>query len=484
MMSRGMRLWQLLRLAAAHATMAASGMASDFENYAPAGSFLFPTIATLEVQGPVMFDNLSDGRLLAVSTLSSDPSNLPGTPKLYLETTVRSRQFELLGDLPLPGGATWSPHGGAFLAASPGGAETARIAVGNNQPDEPLVGVFREADLLAGTAPTAVAPDAVDWYALPHFDAAWYDDRSLAINVFEAGTSRVELLDTNSPSLAPVHPILVDGIAGASAGVGFNSAGDLVTANGFSTAVGGSETGDIKSFAFNDWQHALMTGTALQFETQGTLLGNHLSGGSLVFDREDNLLVGGGDVFGGGQLDFFALVPAPANGTMARHFDPNQDATSSYLLEYNEVTREVYANEPFAVDFPPNIDPTRVYVYSPLQIGDMDCDGDIDFDDIDDLVLGLTDPDGYAEARGIAAWLKGDTDQDGDLDFDDIADFVELLTEPTSTAAVPEPRSWILMILALGHMKGVGSLFWVFCRRMGWILRRNGATSTPNRSAS
>ena len=61
-------------------------------------------------------------------------------------------------------------------------------------------------------------------------------------------------------------------------------------------------------------------------------------------------------------------------------------------------------------------------------VGDMDCDGDIDFDDIDDFVLGLQDPQAYEDLRGIPPTVKGDTDGDGDLDFDDITGFVELLS--------------------------------------------------------
>jgi hypothetical protein len=67
-------------------------------------------------------------------------------------------------------------------------------------------------------------------------------------------------------------------------------------------------------------------------------------------------------------------------------------------------------------------------------IGDMDCDRDVDFDDIDDLVLGLNDPLAYEQLVGLPPSRKGDTDADGDLDFDDIAGFVEILN-PHSVAA-------------------------------------------------
>jgi len=63
-------------------------------------------------------------------------------------------------------------------------------------------------------------------------------------------------------------------------------------------------------------------------------------------------------------------------------------------------------------------------------LGDMDVDGDVDFDDIDDFVLALSNPAAYFTQYGVAREVHGDTDQDGDMDFDDIDDFVALLNRP------------------------------------------------------
>jgi len=89
---------------------------------------------------------------------------------------------------------------------------------------------------------------------------------------------------------------------------------------------------------------------------------------------------------------------------------------------------------------------TNIVVVRP---GDMDCDGDVDFDDIDDLVLGLTNPTQYEDQFGIPPDLKGDTDGDGDLDFDDIPGFVDILTPPGGLQGVPEPSSLALACLAV-----------------------------------
>ncbi|MFV1980418.1 MAG: choice-of-anchor Q domain-containing protein, partial [Rhodothermia bacterium] len=60
--------------------------------------------------------------------------------------------------------------------------------------------------------------------------------------------------------------------------------------------------------------------------------------------------------------------------------------------------------------------------------GDMNFDGELDFDDVDALVLGLTDPGGYEVVYGAPPNSNGDTDGEGDLDFDDIPGFVNLLS--------------------------------------------------------
>jgi hypothetical protein len=85
-------------------------------------------------------------------------------------------------------------------------------------------------------------------------------------------------------------------------------------------------------------------------------------------------------------------------------------------------------------------------------MGDLDRDGDTDFDDIDDFVLGLNNPAAYEAARGIPGRVNGDQDEDWDLDFDDIGGFVGLLGgagASASSAVVPEPSSAALAILGL-----------------------------------
>ena len=84
-------------------------------------------------------------------------------------------------------------------------------------------------------------------------------------------------------------------------------------------------------------------------------------------------------------------------------------------------------------------------------LGDMDCDGNVDFDDIDEFILGLSDLSEYEKQFGIPPATKGDTDGDGDLDFDDIRGFVTHLS--SDTGAVPEPST--LFLLTIGSI-----VFW------------------------
>ncbi len=59
--------------------------------------------------------------------------------------------------------------------------------------------------------------------------------------------------------------------------------------------------------------------------------------------------------------------------------------------------------------------------------GDINCDGVIDFMDIDAFVLALSDPAGYAAAYPDCNWLSADCNGDGTVDFADINAFVALL---------------------------------------------------------
>jgi hypothetical protein len=108
-----------------------------------------------------------------------------------------------------------------------------------------------------------------------------------------------------------------------------------------------------------------------------------------------------------------------------------------------------------------------------IVLGDMDCDGDVDFDDINDFVLGLSDPVEYENQYGMLPDVKGDTDGDGDLDFDDIDDFVAILNAPDSSGlqAVPEPAAAGLLSVGVSIL-AVWLRFWGTFRCKPPALRR------------
>lgn len=61
-------------------------------------------------------------------------------------------------------------------------------------------------------------------------------------------------------------------------------------------------------------------------------------------------------------------------------------------------------------------------------LGDMNCDGAVNFDDIDPFVLALGGEYGYHAAYPNCDWLNGDCNADGTVDFEDIDPFVALLS--------------------------------------------------------
>jgi hypothetical protein len=79
-----------------------------------------------------------------------------------------------------------------------------------------------------------------------------------------------------------------------------------------------------------------------------------------------------------------------------------------------------------------NIDDVEVWALAPVtmpgDIGDMNCDGEITFADINPFVAVLTDPESYGESFSSCNIYLADINQDGVVDFADINGFVALVT--------------------------------------------------------
>ena len=245
-------------------------------------------------------DALPDGRILSTTG-----------DGVYLETGVGTGSFELVStlDTGLFGG-TPDP---AFLRISPDGS---RIALGGGF-NKPLA-VFNTAELGSAGAPSFIGASNADHFAINHFDAAWLDNNQLAITAGNFGNPAfVSLLDVTSDTLAPVNPVIINNINGASGGITFDTAGRLYTGNGFGSGPPYSDTGWIKIFDPTDWT----TATPADFETDGVFLGDILSAGSMSMDTEGNLFVGGGD-FTEGQTGYMGVVSAQAITNALNGFGP------------------------------------------------------------------------------------------------------------------------------------------------------------------
>ncbi len=66
-----------------------------------------------------------------------------------------------------------------------------------------------------------------------------------------------------------------------------------------------------------------------------------------------------------------------------------------------------------------------------LHPGDLNCDGIVDFDDINPFIIALADPVAYQQAYPDCNFLNGDCNGDGYVDFDDINPFIVLLSSKT-----------------------------------------------------
>lgn len=314
--------------------LAAPALADAFSTYGDSyRAFSTPPIG--DGSFGVAGDVLPDGRLLMVTGNS-----------VYLESGIASASFDRVAilDASQTGGST-DP---AFLSISPDGSRVA-IGTGFGKP----VAVFATSALGTPDAPSTLSSGSVaDYFAVGHFDAAWYDNTSLALTAGNFGRPAfVSLLDTTSSPSNPTNPMIVSNIQGASAGITFDDDGRLYTANGFSNG-NASDTGNIRAFDAAAWQ------SGADFETEGVLIGDILSGNALRFDAEGNLVVGGGD-FGNFDAGYLGVVRARAladalagfgpidsnDASQLARLDPRGDGFGFFGSAYNAVTGELYVTD-------------------------------------------------------------------------------------------------------------------------------------------
>jgi len=302
---------------------AASETFGVIPNYTLVGSFNLPT-------GSQAFDVLPDGSIIALrggELLKQQPS----TPSTF--TTIGQIDSAIFS-------GPFGNFGASFIASSPNGQ---LLAIGDNNAQ----GKVHLLDLNAlpidpaVPAPTTAVPNVLSG------EAFWQDDQTLFVTGGEFGAN-AQVLQLDIPVAGPISTrVAVTNINGASGGV--TSDGTfLYTANGLENDVTGSRTGEIRAVPLASLP--AFGGNAVDFETMGITVARALSGSTLGFDGLGNLLVGGGDFFGGdfgyaGVVDGEAIALALMGGPHARAADEirlsPESPSAFYGIKFDSVRSEL-----------------------------------------------------------------------------------------------------------------------------------------------
>ncbi len=277
------------------------------------------------------YDLLPDGRLVAVD----------GSGQVAVQDAVNAGTYSPIGSI--DGSIFDGPFGNfgpIFVRVSPDGST---LAIGDNAAANKVHFVGLSALSTAGATPTT-AIDAAN------FDAVWTDKATLFVtgsdSFFNPIVTRIDLAPGGTTGTSTLVMTAGGGGSGGIASDGTR----LFIGDGFNTSSGGEPTGNVRAFAISDLTSPLPT-SPIDF-TAGTLVADALSGLSLGFDAQGNLLIGGGDFFAGSGdagyaavVDADAIAAALAGGTSAQDGDelrlsPN-GAAASYGIFYNTFTSEL-----------------------------------------------------------------------------------------------------------------------------------------------
>jgi len=273
------------------------------------------------------FDVLPDGRLVALGGVDGRD--------VLVQDGVNVGSYSVVGSIDTAGAI--ASFGASFVRVSPDGDT---LAVGdNNFGAGNSVYTFSLGDLGVSPAPT-------ERFVTPNFGAAWGDAGTLFVTgadpvSFESGVYRVDVAGGGVD-------LVVEDIGGASGGVAVRD-GVLFTGNGFDTDAGAgtSVTGEVRAVSLGD-----LSGGPVSFESGMTAVAEALSAQPLAFDPFGNLLVGGGDSFGGqsdagyaGVIDGDAIAGALAGGGFMPGADLELDPIGSggalYSVAFNDATGEL-----------------------------------------------------------------------------------------------------------------------------------------------
>ena len=407
----------------------------------------FGADATLTVDGYAL-----RGRMIAVSD-----------DTIYLQKNFGSSQWLVVARIDL----TMDP---SFVRISPGGS-TIALGIGYYQPL-----YLAPSSVLSVTSPPNLSTHPqVKRFDASYYDAVWRDARYLLVNSDGPSGSRVYAVDTQLADPASAFIPIVPDIPGASAGIAIDRYGNLITGVGY-----GAATGEIKIWPASALAAALLPGAdPLPYETTGYVVASGiLSAASLGVDADNNLLVGGGDVFGTtGDYGHAAIV---SSNVLARVLSGGAPADESAPGDHTILAPDPCANDDFTsvryveslkmivvsanlASMPPACEPiengaggaaTTVQLYFPPDAPDSDGDGvpdgadnayltpnpdqtDSDGDGFGDVADADFDNDGavtkkdlsilvdaFGSAEGDPEYDHGvDLDRDGKIDWSDFAAF-------------------------------------------------------------
>ncbi len=241
----------------------------------------------------LMFDSLSDGRLLVATG-----------KHVYIETAKGSNEYETVATVAY----NMDP---AFLILSP---DKQKVALGlgykmsYDDPPKPIL-VF-PVDILDSSSPPLLIDEngnpcsGVTAYDVNYYSAVWRDNQYLFVDggrwpapPYQSG---VGMLDTNDPNDTGIG--IVINIPGSSSGICFDKYGNFFCGVGFN----GSEglTGEIYYFTPAQIDYAIYQ-DPIDFLDNGQYLCTSLSAGHMLITPNDELVVCGGDCFGTtGQIGY------------------------------------------------------------------------------------------------------------------------------------------------------------------------------------
>lgn len=257
-------------------------------SYALVGSFTPSVSGVRDVAG--VGAGASAGRMY---TLASDGG-------VWLQEAVNGGTFSRVGSVD---GALLSGFGPAFLRVSGDGS---MLAIGDGN-----FGSGASVLLVSAASLNPASHSSATSVGAANFDGRWGSDGALYVS---GGDAALGSIVTRIDGATHEARVVVSNIGGASGGVTTDGM-NLYTANGFDfvPGAGSSDTGEVRAFALSAITSAASSGTPLDFEALGRPVADALTASSLAFDVTGNLLVGGGDFFGGsGDFGYAAAVGAGA----------------------------------------------------------------------------------------------------------------------------------------------------------------------------